>query len=308
LQKKQEAEKKAQESANRGIAESMVKAPSDIKDLIKKDDVLTLTDKSALNTKISDGTIDSQLELLKALGLQGASISRFEINWAEQFVRFLTDPSVSSFLMSGGVLGLLLEMKTPGFGFAGILSILCFALFFFGKFLVHLAGWEEVILLLAGAGLVAVEVFLLPGKILPLISGLILMVVALALAGVPKQIPFDMDFPDLHSHMNSVGLAFVVMMVGLVLIYYWISRHPIHSPLVMDETSAAVRSHIDPARPPSPGATGVAVSDLRPSGRVELDGLVFEAITQHGQYIQASEKIEVVEVAGFQVVVRQRTA
>jgi membrane-bound ClpP family serine protease len=52
----------------------------------------------------------------------------------------------------------------------------------------------------------------------------------------------------------------------------------------------------------------VAVSDLRPSGRVELDGLVFEAITQHGQYIQASEKIEVVEVAGFQVVVRQRTA
>ncbi len=94
---------------DRKVAEAMVSATDDLKDLVKKGDVLTLTDVSALKTKISDGTIASQIELLTALQMPNASVEVFEINWAERIVRFITDPTVSSLLMSGGALGLFIE-------------------------------------------------------------------------------------------------------------------------------------------------------------------------------------------------------
>src|SRR5690606_20770891 len=125
----------------------------------------------------------SRDELLRSLNLDSAQVDIFKINWAERLVRFLTEPTVSGLLMSGGILGIILEFQTPGFGLPGILGITCFALFFFGKFLVHLAGWEEVLLLLVGIGLVILEFFVLPGSFFFGTLGFICIFVSLFLAG-----------------------------------------------------------------------------------------------------------------------------
>ncbi|MDH3445699.1 MAG: nodulation protein NfeD, partial [Deltaproteobacteria bacterium] len=60
-------------------------------------------------------------------------------------------------------MGLSWKSERPGFGVPGGLGIASLALFFWGHWLVQLAGWEE--LLLVGSGLVRLflEVFVIPG-------------------------------------------------------------------------------------------------------------------------------------------------
>ena len=97
------------------------------------------------------------------MDLTGASAVEVEINWAEEVVRFLTSPVVNSLLITLGMLGLVLEFKTPGMGLGAGISALCFALFFFGQYIVELAGWEEILAFVLGVVLVLLEILVLPG-------------------------------------------------------------------------------------------------------------------------------------------------
>ena len=128
------------------IAEAMVDADVEIPDLIEKGKLLTLTTDEALKHKIAEFRADTMAEVLNQLGLAGAEVRRASPNWAENFVRFLTHPVVSSLLMTIGILGIILEIRSPGFGVPGILGIGSLALFFWGHWLVQLAGWEEILL------------------------------------------------------------------------------------------------------------------------------------------------------------------
>ena len=96
--------------------------------------------------------------MLEALDLGGADVRRAAPTWAETIVRFLTHPVVSSLLMTIGILGIIVELRTPGFGVPGALGIASLVLFFWGHWLVRLAGWEELLLVGAGLILLAKEV------------------------------------------------------------------------------------------------------------------------------------------------------
>lgn len=280
------------------IAESMVRASEDIKGLVKKDEVLTLTDQTALSTKISDGTVENKEKLLEAIQMANAQVDIFEINWAESIVRFLTDPTVSGLLMSGGVLGIIIELKAPGFGLGGFLALVCFALFFGGKFLVHLAGWEEVILLAFGVMALLIEFLVFPGTVISGAIGLCLIALSLLLAGVPKQIPIDFSFPDLQSHLNGVGIAFFVALAGLILVYYWFIKNPLNSPMVMGETLPSGDLSQESNIPL--GTQGEVETDLHPAGKVRFGEKSIEVITESGQFISKGEKVILSRREGFQ--------
>ena len=145
------------------IAEAMVDADVEIPGLIEKGKLLTLTTEEALKHKFADFRADTIEQALKQLGLEGADVRRAEPNWAENLVRFLTHPLVSSLLITLGMLGIILEMRTPGFGLPGGLGIASLALFFWGHWLVQLAGWEEILLVASGLVLLALEIFVIPG-------------------------------------------------------------------------------------------------------------------------------------------------
>ncbi len=145
------------------IAEAMVDADVAIPGLIEKGKLLTLTTDEALNHKIADFRADTLERALSQIGFGGAQIRRSPANWAENVVRFLTHPVVSSLLITIALLGIIVELRTPGIGVAGGLGIASLALFFWGHWLVQLAGWEEVLLVAAGIMLLALEVFLIPG-------------------------------------------------------------------------------------------------------------------------------------------------
>ncbi|MGA6926687.1 MAG: hypothetical protein WBY88_13445, partial [Desulfosarcina sp.] len=98
------------------IAEAMVDADVEIPGLTEKGKLLTLTTEEALQHKVADFRAETIESVLDQLELAGAQVSRASINWSEDLVRFLTNPIVGSLLMSIGMLGILLEIRTPGFG------------------------------------------------------------------------------------------------------------------------------------------------------------------------------------------------
>src|ERR687897_1904401 len=145
------------------IAEAMVDADVEIPGLIEKGKLLTLTTEEALKHKVADFRAENIESVLEQLGLAGAEVRKTAPNWAENSVRFLTHPVVSSLLITIGMLGIIIEIRTPGFGIPGGLGIMSLALFFWGHWLVQLAGWEELLLVALGIVLLAAEVFVVPG-------------------------------------------------------------------------------------------------------------------------------------------------
>src|SRR6201987_3451047 len=122
--------------------------------------VLTLNAQEAtelINGKplLAEGVVDSITDLTKRAGLKG-NIFTIEATGFEQIAFWIT--ALAPLLLLGGILGAYLEFKIPGATWPGIISAICFALFFLGHYLAGLAGWEVVALFLLGMFLVVIEI------------------------------------------------------------------------------------------------------------------------------------------------------
>ena len=154
--------------------------------VIAKGKLLTLTTQEALKHGLADARADTLDAVLASLDLAGAEVRRATQTWAETLVRFLTHPVVSSLLMTIGILGIIVEIRTPGFGVPGSLGVASLALFFWGHWLVRLAGWEELLLLGIGVILLAIEIFVTPGFGLIGVLGLAALIGGLGLSLVGR--------------------------------------------------------------------------------------------------------------------------
>ena len=174
------------------IAEAMVDSDVEIEGINKKGKVLTLTTDEAVKHGIAAYQVGTLVELQEKLGVAGRAPEHAAVNWAERVARALTNPVVSSLLMTVGFLGLLIELYTGGHGFALLASLVCLGLFFFGHMVVRLAGWEEIALFAAGAILLGVEIFVIPGFRLTGALGILAIVASLVMALVDlRPIPLD---------------------------------------------------------------------------------------------------------------------
>jgi membrane-bound serine protease (ClpP class) len=164
------------------IAEAMVDTDAPVSGLTEKGKLLTLDGDQALAWGIAEIRAGDESQLFRALGRPPPpAIARPHISWAEDLARLLSDPLVSSLLMTLGMLGILIELWAPGHGAALCAGLCCLGLFFFGHHITMLAGWEPIAMFVAGLVLVAFEIFV-PGHILPGVFGVLLIVAALVLA------------------------------------------------------------------------------------------------------------------------------
>jgi membrane-bound serine protease (ClpP class) len=283
------------------IAEAMVDPDVAIPGLVEKGKLLTLTTTEAVEHKLADFRADSVEEILKRLGLEGAEVRGVSENWAEQLVRFLTHPILSSLLMTVGMLGIIVEMRTPGFGVPGALGITSLALFFWGHWLVRLAGWEEILLVLLGLVLLAVELFVIPGfgitgilGILALIAGLTLSLVG---AGATAEIVIGA--------ITRVAVSLLVALAASVALLRFLPKLPFGRQLILQTGLGADTGYA--SAPESDrqwlGKQGTAVSPLRPAGIADIDGKRVDVVSQ-GEWIDAGAAITVIRVDGNRIVVR----
>ena len=188
------------------IAEAMVDEELEIECISKKGMLVTLTYKEALEVGISNGTVDTIEEVLSRLGREDAEVVEYRLNWAEQVVRVLTHPIVSSLLMSIGFLGLLIEIKTPGWGVGGTIALIALALFFGSHYIVMLAGIEELLLFTVGIVLFALEIFVIPGFGIAGVGGIAFILLSLYLSLVGRM-PHPQDFLNAA---YTIGWSFLI--------------------------------------------------------------------------------------------------
>src|SRR5687767_447376 len=277
------------------IAEAMVDPDVAIPGLIDKGKLLTLTTNEALEHKLADFRGDTVEELLKRLGLEGAEVRSVSENWAEQLVRFLTHPILSSLLMTVGMLGIIVELRTPGFGVPGALGITSLALFFWGHWLVRLAGWEEVLLVALGLVLLAVEIFVTPGFGLTGIIGIVALLGGLSLSLVGAGATIALILGAITRVVVSLGIALAASIVLL----RFLPRLPFGRDLILNtglDTAIGYASAPESDRQWL-GKSGTAVSPLRPAGIADIDGTRVDIVSQ-GEWIEAGAPIEVIRVDG----------
>ncbi|MDQ3539368.1 MAG: nodulation protein NfeD [Chloroflexota bacterium] len=145
------------------IAEAMVDPDVVVPDLDSASTLLTLTSDQAMQWQYAEGIASDRSDLLAKLGLASAQINEVSPSPIETIVRWVTDPIVASLLIMLGLFLIVADALFAGFGVAAVAGVLCFALFFWGHLLANLAGWEDLLLIALGLGLIGLEVFVIPG-------------------------------------------------------------------------------------------------------------------------------------------------
>jgi membrane-bound serine protease (ClpP class) len=284
------------------IAEAMVDADVEIPGLIQKGKLLTLTTEEALKHKVGDFRADTLESVLAQLGLAGAEVRRASPNWAENVVRFLTHPVVSSLLITIGMLGIILEIRTPGFGLPGALGITSLALFFWGHWLVQLAGWEELLLVGSGLVLLVLEVFVIPGFGLAGVLGIGALLAGLSLSFVGAGATWEFILRAAGRVIFSLLLA----LVGSLALLRFLPRLPFGRRLILETGLPASQGYASAPESDSHwlGKSGTALSPLRPAGIAEIENQRVDVVSD-GEFIDSGASIVVTRVDGNRIVVRR---
>lgn len=286
------------------VAEAMVDEDVAIAELIEKGKLLTLTTQEALQWKVADGRFDTLEALLAHLNLSPAQLVRMQQNWAESLVRALTHPMVASLMLSVGMLGLLAELLSPGFGIPGALGLSSLALFFGGHYIVGLAGWEEALLIGAGVILLAAELLLIPGFGVAGILGIMAL-------GVGVFMSFLGSYPspaDMWRAATAVLTSMAFIAVGAGVMIALLPGLPIWSRLNLrarlDDRAEPTSPPPEP-RAPSPwlGSQGLTLTPLRPAGTGLFQGVRLDIMSE-GDYVPANTPVTIVQVEGNRIVVR----
>jgi membrane-bound serine protease (ClpP class) len=287
------------------IAEAMVDADVVIPGVVEKGKLLTLTTTEALKVKTVDFRADSIDEVLKQLNLSGAEVRRGTPNWAENLVRFLTHPIVSSLLITIGLLGIIVEIRAPGFGLPGILGILSIASFFWGHWLVQLAGWEEVLLVASGLLLLVIELFVTPGFGVAGVLGIIALVSGLSLSLIGSGATWDFTLRA----VGRVALSLLLALAASLALLRFLPRLPFGRRLILETGLTAGQGYASPPEADRHwlGKDGVAISPLRPAGIADIAGERVDVVSD-GEFIETGAQIVVARVDGNRVVVRRRSA
>ena len=284
------------------LAEAMVDADVEVPDVIERGKLLTLTGAEALEQKVADFQASTREEALEVAGIEGAELRIAEQTWAEGLVRFLTNPIVSSLLMTLGLLGIFVEIRTPGFALPGTLGLTSLGLFFWGHWLVQLAGWEELLLVVIGVALIGLELLVFPGITVAGLAGVILLVIGLGMTIVGA----GATMPAVVSALGRVAFSVLAALVAAFALFRALPHLPFGRRLVLDTGMGAAEGYV--SVPESQrgwlGRTGTTLSPLRPAGVAEIDGERVDVVSEGG-FVDAGTAVEVTRVDGYRIVVRR---
>ncbi len=286
------------------IAEAMVDPDIEIAGIDEAGKLLTLTTEEAVRVGYAI-EVDDMPALLALLGEEGAQVVTSEVNWAESVVRFFSNPIVAPFLLTLGFLGLIVEIKTAGFGLAGIAGLLSLSLFFGSHLIVGLAGWEDIIIFAVGVGLLGVEAFLIPGFGLFGILGIVGVFGGLYLS-LMGSLPTSADFTRAGLVMTTTVLLIVVSAWVLIRSLPGSSRLAKSGIFLLQRTDRSIGYESAEPRTDLVGVTGKAITDLRPSG-TGLFGDERIDVVSESEWITEGTPIRIISAEGYRHIVRPVT-
>lgn len=223
--------------------------------------------------------------LRQKFGAHGYEIVQLNVTWSEELAVWLN--AIAPILMGLGVVCLIIEFKTPGFGLFGLAGIVLLALVFLGHYVAGFSGHEPMLLFAVGLLLLAVELFFCPGVAVLALSGLALMLGALvwAMADIWPNEPVTISTSgDLFlGPLANLGAGLVLALIMGALLMRFLPKGWLWDRMVLQmagTTSAQVAGSAPEAGVATSslvGVRGVVVTGLFPSGQIEIDGRRYEA-------------------------------
>jgi len=293
---------------NGDIAAAMVDPDIEIPGISEQGKLLTLTTSGAVEHGIADLEAASLDEALAGLGFDVATRA-LERSWAEQLAAFLTSQAIASLLFLGMMVLGYMEFQTPGFGVFGAGALICFLLLYFSHYLVNLAGWEEVLLFVIGIALLLVELLVLPGFGVAGVAGLLAILVSavlLLMAGDWSDLSFENPFSIEAFFRVLVTTAVAGLAIGSLMRYLpGFGKTRVGSRMVLTKGLSREEGYVShqPSGADWVGRRGMALTDLRPSGKAVFDGRRMNVETEGG-YVVKDETVEVIGAKEGRLVVK----
>ena len=275
------------------VASAMVRKDLAVEGLVEAGILLTLTTGEALAVGYSEATVENREELLQQVNLAGASWELVEKRVSDTLVGWTTNPVIGTILLMIGIVGLILEVISSGFGIAGILSLAAFALYFGGNIAAGMAEYWVLILFVFGIALMLVEAFM-PGFGVFGVSGLISTIIAIILAAV-----------SIKTGMLMLVISLVLAVVVSYFAFRFFEKRGALRHIILSEEERADLGYVAPPdQKDLHGQKGVALTALRPSGAALFNGRRIDVISE-GAFISQGTDLIVERVEGVRVIVRQ---
>lgn len=282
-----------QRGRDSNIIEAMADSDIYIEGISQKGKLLNLTGKEALELGVADLVSDSYEEILDNFNISYNSIVQVDESLELKFAKLLANSYISTLLITIGLIGFVIELFTPGFGIGGIISIISFGLFFAGNILAGNSQWTSLIIFVIGLILLVIEA-ISPGFGLPGISGIVLIVVGIVLA-----------MGSIQSAIMSLSVAIILTAIITILLIKQGRKIEVFNKIVLSTKHDDEGGYFSaPPKYEYLDKEGIALTDLRPSGIIEIDEEKLDALSE-GSYIQKGSKIKVVKVEGSKIIVRR---
>ena len=290
------------------IAQAMVDPSMFVAGVSDSGKVLTFTTSEAMYHKFCEGKANSVREVLRISGHKNVDITYQELNILDKFINFLIHPAVSSILIIIIIGGIYFEIQTPGIGLPIFAAITAALLYFAPLYLEGLALNWEILMFIIGIVLLLIELFAIPGFGVVGILGLICIVGGLTFAMLEnvEGKPFSIEMIPFIKAFFTVITAMIIALFGSI----YLSKKLLTSTRfgqfalqsIQDKNEGFTTASDNYTR--MIGKKGVVRSMLRPSGKVKIEGEVYNATALSG-FIDANEAIEVVKYQTGQLFVRK---
>ncbi len=268
----------------------------------KEGKLISLTTDQAIKYGIADGSAETIDALLDSLGYSTAELIETSENWSEKIVRFLTDPVVASLLTTFGFLGILFELQSPGWGIPGFVGLACLILSLSVSYIAELATMSDMLFVFAGLGLILLEMLVIPGFGIVGLGGIGFMLYGLYLLLLP-DVPVGEEI--MEQAMDGFIIGLIGAAIGLVLLIRLMMKTKFWDQLTSPDIQKKEDGYSNTQGWETlDGLTGVADTDLHPSGWVKIgEQRVF--VVSEGGFIDQGKEITVLSVDGNRVLVRE---
>jgi len=293
---------------NPHIAEGMVDEDIDLDSIATEGKVVTFSVSEAIRYGFCEAEVSNIDEIMSRSGVATYDITEFKLSLTDRIIALFLNPFVSGILILVIIGGIYFELQTPGVGFPILASAIAAILYFTPYYLNGLAENWEIIIFFAGVLLIAAEIFVIPGFGIAGISGLILTLGSLILVMLNND-TFDFSFVQVDDIFIAVATTLAGLMGSIVIMFMAGARltnsrffNRIALQDIQDQTEGYTSSFYKSKS--MVGKKGIAYTILRPSGRVEIEGEIYDAYTR-GNYIEAGIEIEVISDEGTSLKVRE---
>jgi membrane-bound serine protease (ClpP class) len=290
------------------VAEAMVDPSIVIPNVIEEGKVLTLTTEEAISLRFCEGRVERIDDILKANNITNFRIEEYVLSPLERIIQFLINPYLQGILIMIIIGGIYFELQTPGIGFPIAASVIAALLYFAPLYLEGLASNWELVIFFIGIILIAVEIFALPGFGFAGFAGIFLVVLGLSLAMI-DNIVFEWDFTIGLLHLIRsicivVGSAAVALVLSIIFGKSFLDNPNLGRVMLTAEQRSSDGYLGVEDLSYLLGTYGVARTMLRPSGKVEVEGRMYNAVCESG-FIEQGNSIKVIRYETGQLYVKK---